>query len=180
VPADATWPAWIEVRRRGTEVRSDFSFYDGLGRLQQSRAPYVSGQQSVQNVIYDARGQVIKQFAPAAEGYAAYFSRVEGVWNTRPATQATYDTLGRPLTQTGTDNQVSTFAYRGLATAALDANGHQRVSVADLFGRLVTVKEYTGIYAAINFDALPVYATTTYAYDAIGNLTGSPTWAQPI
>jgi RHS repeat-associated protein len=162
----------IEVRRRvsGSEVRSDFSFYDGLGRLQQTRAPYLSGQQSVQNVIYDARGQVTWQFAPAAEGYADYFSRVPGVWDQRPATRATYDTLGRPLTQTGTDNQVTTFAYRGLATGALDPNGHQRVSIADLFGRLVTIKEYSGTYGSINFDAT-AYATTAYAYDAIGNLT---------
>lgn len=50
----------------------------------------------------------------------------------------------------------------------MDENGHQRDLREDPLGRLVEVKEYTGAYP--NPNATP-YATTSYVYNALDNLT---------
>jgi YD repeat-containing protein len=59
----------------------------------------------------------------------------------------------------------------GLATAVIVAVGHQKISVGDVFGQLVTVKEYTGTYDdGPNWTVAP-YATTSYVYNILGSLT---------
>ena len=52
----------------------------------------------------------------------------------------------------------------------MDENQHQKVSRYDAFGRLISVSEYEGVFAGPDFDATP-YASTTYTYDELDNLT---------
>ncbi len=150
-------------------VRVIHTFYDGLGREVQTRAEAGNGsQQSVANIVYDARGLVQSSYSPAFEGVNANFVRPTG-WNTRPRTQTQYDALGRAIVITDTDNTLVRTAYRGRSTGVLDANGHQRISTADAYGRVVTVGEYTNTLSSVNF-TLPAYAATRYAYTILDSL----------
>ncbi|MEK7837750.1 MAG: hypothetical protein AAB328_07185, partial [candidate division NC10 bacterium] len=51
-------------------------------------------------------------------------------------------------------------------TTLIDANGHQKVEEKNVYGRLIKVEEYTGVLPSFT-----LYATTTYQYDVLGNLT---------
>ncbi len=54
---------------------------------------------------------------------------------------------------------------KGRATLT-DANGHQKIEEKDVYGRIIKVEEYTGTSPSFT-----LYATTTYQYDTLGNLT---------
>jgi RHS repeat-associated protein len=157
-----------------------FTFYDGVGRQIQTRVETLSAaQQAVVNTLYDAQGRVVASFQPAFESFSWNFSRPTG-WSTRPKTTTTYDALGRTLTVTGPDGAVTQSAYgldltaqygitqtTGLLLQSVtDANGHFRQQISDRFGRLVTVREFTGS-APGNY---ALYATTSYGYDTLDHL----------
>ncbi len=55
----------------------------------------------------------------------------------------------------------TTTVYDKGTTTSIDANGHKKVEVKDVYDRLITANEY--------MDAA-LYATTTYEYNTIGNL----------
>ncbi len=151
-----------------------YEFYDGLGRLIQTKAPSetagtyaVSGQ-----TVYDNRGLPIKKFLP-------FFSTnpldtIETVDNTRPYTTYDYDDLGRLIKTTNPDGTYATVDYDVLKTTTTDENGHKQVSLFDVYGRLIEKQEYTGAdgrspyYSATPFS---LYASTKYTYDFDGNLT---------
>jgi RHS repeat-associated protein len=166
----------LRVTQKLREVSSDanayhsiYTFYDGTGRLVQTRAEAGDGsQQAVTNVVYDARGLTQFSYAPAFEPTSADYSS-SAVWGAHPRAQTQYDALGRTIVVTSTDGTAARTAFSGRSVGVLDANGHQLISTVDAFGRLVAVKEYTSTAAAINFNA-PAYATTTYAYDTLNNL----------
>ncbi len=146
------------------------TFYDGLGRAVQQRTEYQEGSaQSVVNTVYDAVGRAVTAYVPEAESFTWAFSRPSG-WNTRPRTQTAYDALGRATVVTAPDNTATQMFYQGRKTIVLDAANQQRFSRVDAYGQLVEVKEYLTTYTSPNWTAT-AYATTTYAYDTLGNLT---------
>lgn len=158
-----------EVSGDANAAHTIYTFYDGTGRLVQTRAEAGDGsQQAVTNVVYDARGLTQFSYAPAFEPTSADYSS-SAVWGAHPRAQTQYDALGRTIVVTSTDGTSARTAFSGRSVGVLDANGHQLINTADAFGRLVAVKEYTSTATAINFNA-PAYATTTYAYDTLNNL----------
>lgn len=172
--SDGAAPFRIETRQRVTSgcatcVQRTFNFYDGEGRGVQTRAAGGGDQQTVTNTIYDALGLVRASHAPVFESFSENFVRPPG-WASRPRTITDYDAIGRSIRVTNPDGTVIQTAFRGRQTGVLDATGHQRISEADLFGRVVAVREYTATVSAINFN-LEAYATTRYVYDAQNNLT---------
>jgi RHS repeat-associated protein len=174
---DGPAPFKIEIDQRDTSgcgasscVRTAFTFYDGLGRALQTRTEATDvTTQTVSNVVYDAQGRAATSYVPAFESYTASFSRPAG-WDARPKTTTQYDALGRVVLVTNPDGTTIKTAYSGRQSGVLDANGHQRISETDAFGRVVTVKEYSETLPGINF-ALTPYATTQYSYDALDRLT---------
>jgi len=171
---DNTMPLKFETRQRTVGgcadcVQRAYQFYDALGRLIQSRAEAENGQQIVGNVIYDARGLTTLSYQPALESFSENFARPAG-WDARPYSTTRYDALGRAIVVTNTDSTQVQTAYRGLETGVLDANGHQRISTTDIFGRLIAVKEYSATVPAIDFDRIPD-TVTRYAYDHLDHLT---------
>lgn len=139
----------------GDGVFKGEALYDGLGRTTETRqyetaSIYIT---SLQN--YDGLGRVIQTsnpYRPATESL---------LWTT-----TVYDGLGRVLTVTTPDNAVVTTTYSGSTTTVRDQASKQRRSIADGLGRVKTVDEM------LEFPSTTVYATTSYGYDVLDDLTG--------
>jgi len=146
-----------EVSGNAGACQTSLQFYDGLGRLVQSRAEDV-GRQVVVNTRYDALGRTTWTQVPVTETTTQNFN--PNGWDTRPGTTTQYDVLGRIVAVTNPDGTVVQTGYVGMTTVVTDANGHRKDSTADAYGRLQAVVEYSGTTAY----------TTRYAYDVLGNL----------
>src|ERR1044072_482577 len=142
------------------------TYFDGLGRAVRSflydgtpSTPWV-----VKDTYYDNLGRAAK---------VSNFYRVAGPGGSVPAscsacTTTTYDELNRLLSVTTADNSTVTTSYGGstsgiIGTTVLvtDPAGKARMSVTDAAGRLIAVYEDP---AVLNYQ-------TTYAFDALDNLT---------
>lgn len=150
-----------------------YEFYDGLGRLIQSKSPTeTAGQYAVSGqTVYDERGLPIKKYLP-------FFSvnpvdTIEVIDDNRPHTIFQYDLQGRLVKSINPDGAYSTVQYDDWMTTTINENGHKQVSVFDAFGHLVEKREYKGadgrspFYPASSFS---LYASTKYTYDLNGNL----------
>lgn len=126
------------------------SQYDGFGRISSSLTYENSTQYIITNTQYDALGRVYEQKNPSRPGDSLDFPTI-----------FTYDALGRPTGTLTADGAQTTTAYLGNQTTVTDAAGHVRQTVSDAAGRLVRVIEDP---AGLNYQ-------TTYAYDALDNLT---------
>ncbi len=153
------------------------TFYDGLGRAVQSRLFHVPLADTtfttvVQATEYDALGRTVCQLLPVNGGQQTFSAGlVTGCrTNAYPRTVTTYDALGRVAEVTQPDGARTLMQYQGRRTAVLDANNHQRISLADAYGQLIEVREYDAAFTSITWNAA-VYATTQYTYDVLGNLT---------
>ena len=135
-------------------------YYNGLGQaIQQRGESATSAQQVVVDTRYDGLGRVAISYVPTFTTSSTTFARLSG-WDTRPKAQTQYDALGRTVAVTNADGMVTQMGYLGTTTIVTDANGHRKDSVADAYGRLQAVVEYSGTTAY----------TTRYAYDILGNL----------
>jgi len=121
------------------------------------------GNVTVQETVYNKMGQVWKTSLP-------YFEK-----DPRPSCLTDdvsgcvvyeYDPVGRITKVTNPDDTYATKSYNQGTTTIVDENFHQKVEKRDVYGRLIEVDEYTGTYP----NAV-LYATTTYKYDVMGNLT---------
>jgi len=149
------------------------SFYDGLGRLIQSKSESGAMGQCVVGgqTEYNSRGLPQKK----------YLSRFTATPLTTPDpidpsvthTTTTYDAMGRAVQTTNPDGTYATVIYDDLTTTAIDENGHKQSSTVDAYGRLVQKQEYTGADGRSIYypaQAYSLYATTNYSYDSEGNL----------
>lgn len=131
------------------------AIYDGLGRTTESRqyetaSAYIA---TLQN--YDGLGRVYQSSNPYRPGPESL------LWTTM-----VYDGLGRVKTVTTPDNAVVTTTYSGNATTVRDQANKQRRSFVDGLGRLTSVDEM------LEYPSASIYATTTYGYDVLDDLTG--------
>jgi RHS repeat-associated protein len=158
--------------------RPVYQFYDGLGRLVQTRAETLDGtQQAVSNVAYDARGLTISATVPLTETYDDDYVAVSN-WGPLAKTTSAYDALGRTTIITATDgtktihsytldtNTSSGYTPTGLwLHAVVDPNNHARQEVTDGRGRTIIVRELTGM------NPWNLYAATRYQYNTLDLLT---------
>jgi len=138
------------------------ALYNGLGRTTETRqyetaSAYIATLQS-----YDGLGRVVQTSNPYRPGSESL------LWTT-----TVYDGLGRVLTVTTPDNAVVTTTYSGNVTTVRDQANKQRRSYTDGLGRLKTVDEM------LEYPSASVYATTTYGYDALDDLTSVTQAPQP-
>jgi RHS repeat-associated protein len=159
------------------------SFYDGEGHLVETRSPGPNNQDVVSFSYFDASKRLvfksIDYFVAAytgGPGSAAYSIPS----SSQPGTTYTYDGLGRLLNTTDALQFISTTTWSVACSApgtgdtscyeqtmSKDPLGHQAGSLTDGWGRIQFVQRYTGNSQA-NY---ALYATTSYRYDHIGNLT---------
>ncbi|MFZ3138668.1 MAG: FG-GAP-like repeat-containing protein, partial [Thermodesulfovibrionales bacterium] len=128
--------------------------HDGLGRAIKTKTGGPDNKVIVTETKYDNRGLVEYTSLP-------YFENLE----TPRWTHYEYDPVGRVTLITKPDLTSMTKSYMQGRTTILDADNHKSVQERDIYGRLVKVEEYKGI-----FPAATLYATTRYEYDTLGNL----------
>jgi len=178
--------AWSRVGTDGRPLRT-VTYSDGLGRLIQTRkdadvdadgnGSAASGMTVSGKVVFDALGRVIKQGQPVFKSASFVFE--DFAEPLRP-THFSYDPLDRTIKVVTPDNAVTTTTYGfgrvngtgplyattrvvdpiGNASGGLGNKG-AKVSYKDVSDRIVAVVEYD--------KGAPI--TTTYAYDALGQIT---------
>jgi YD repeat-containing protein len=158
------------------------SFYDGFGRLVETRTPGPNGQDVVQFRYYDPSGHTvftsIAYFVTAytgAPGSAAYSIPD----STQAGTSASYpshlsQTVTDALSHTSTSSSAVVCSPSGvndtacyLQGTAVDPLGHQQSTYIDALGREIYDQRYTGNSPS----TYAIYATTQYTYNYLGNLT---------
>jgi YD repeat-containing protein len=142
---------------------------DGAGRVRASAAdnPGSTGLYVGQYTTYDVMGRAVASTNP---------TEINGSWT--PAgddaagwiwTNQSYDWKGRPMLTTLPDGSTRENTYGGCGCAGgevitvRDERGRRKRYTKDVLGRLVTVEE-------LNWDQT-VYATTTYSYNALDQIT---------
>jgi RHS repeat-associated protein len=123
---------------------SSQSISDSFGRQSQEVRAGVSSETS-----YDSNGRIFCITNP----HLGSSSPTDGMTCTNR-----YDALGRPLAQTEQDGSTLSWSYGGNVSTSVNEAGNSWQRAYDVWGRLGSVVEPSG-------------ATTTYAYNALGNLT---------
>lgn len=131
-------------------------FFDGLGRVIQTRAEAAGSNTVVADIVYDSRGNTAEQYLPVFGTGWAYTP----VNQAHVYTAYTYDALSRPLSST-TPLGTTYYAYDDWMTTITDPNGKQTKTTIDAYQSVVEVEQYD--------DTTPV--TTGYAYNALQQLT---------
>ncbi len=150
------------------DYRRSWIVYDGLGRVIQTQQEVENGWLLVQSTAYNALGQAVLSSLPYTVT-ATGGNYLPPAWNLLKQTRTEYDALGRPVKVTAPGNLVVQKAYRDWTELTLDANGRQKRNVQDGLGRLIEVHEYTGQYAAPDWNAAAALVIL-YEYDAQGRL----------
>ncbi|HEX5359483.1 MAG TPA: DUF6443 domain-containing protein, partial [Fluviicoccus sp.] len=137
------------VRATPTGSAATTTYYDRLGRERRKLTKGMDNSDVIVATEYDAYGRVSRVSKP----YFAASGTIQ--WTTY-----TYDTLGRPLTETKPGNRVTTYAYNGLTTTLTNPKSQVSKQVRDALGRI-----------ASQVDA--ANQTQTFSYDAFGNVLTS-------
>ncbi len=117
-----------------------YRFYDGLGRLVQTRDETIDGaQQTVTQIGYDALGRTVSTTVPALASYVRGY--VAPNWASAVQTNQAYDALGQVVRVTAPDGTHTDHMQANLADYTVDANGHFQTSFRDVFGRVTSVNE---------------------------------------
>lgn len=157
------------------------AFYDGYGRLVETRGPGPNGQDVVRYAWYDMSGETYFQsntyFVSAytgAPGVAA-FSTPDA---TQLGTTTAFDALGRLTTSQDALSNTTTSTFATVCGAVsgdnacyeqstvVDTLSHERAVLSDATGRRTYVQRFTGNSGG----SYTLYATTKYKYDATGSL----------
>ncbi|MDP8265860.1 MAG: SpvB/TcaC N-terminal domain-containing protein [Candidatus Aceula meridiana] len=161
-------------QRYNTTDTLDFvQFYDGLGRLIQTKTesttPHifiVSGQTE-----YNSRGLPEKKYLPFFS--TTPLDQEDSIDPSRPHVKVGYDAMGRATQTTNPDGTYSTVIYDDWTTTSIDENGHKQTAYADAYGRLIKKEEYLGADGRSPFypqNSYSLYSKTYYFYDSEGNL----------
>jgi RHS repeat-associated protein len=152
----------VTTKRMVAKTTSTFiaySFYNGLGRVIQTKTPAENtSQQTVSGVVkFDGQGRVKEKYLPYFVANSASYAVPT---YTQPKITYNYDCLGRLIKTTNPDATFSTVAYSDGIVTYTDENGHIKKSYLDAYGRVVQVDET---------NQGQIY-TTRYTYDTLGNV----------
>jgi RHS repeat-associated protein len=158
-----------QVKQNAAQATDSYQYFDGLGR------PYRSFQYTNSDLSnpwqtgdtqYDALGRVWRVSSPYLSSGSASAINPSGKWSTRA-----FDALSRMVTVTTPDSAAVATSYSGNTVTVTDQASKSRKSVTDGLGRL------TQVYEAPN-DSNYNYLTS-YAYDALDDLTSVTQGTQP-
>ncbi len=183
-PATGAAAPCVEIdttqRLNSTTKVTTRAFYDGAGRLVETRTPAANGQDSVQYTLYGTLGRLAYQsvpyFVPAYTGAPGATAYSVPDFN-QPGSSLDYDGLGRITYAYNALGNYTSFSYVIVAgvgsdsahyvqVLALDANNHETDTLTDALGRVTYARSYTGNSPS----TWAIYATTAYTYDAAGRL----------
>ncbi len=156
---DTTGNLYVETltKQDATTTLDGYKYFDGLGRVWRTALKEDASTYTISDTQYDSLGRVWKISNP----YRA--TTLTGAANFVTATTTLYDALGRALSATTPDGAVVTTSYSGNQVTVKDQANKQRQSTTDALGRLAKIVEAPND---------PTYNyQTTYAYDALDNLT---------
>jgi RHS repeat-associated protein len=135
-----------------------YTFFDGLGRTRETKAPGTGGNQIVSDIAaFDSRGLVAKNYLPFTTAASNSFTAPDSGLH---FSSTLYDALGRVTSATHPDGTVTNKSYQDWTETVTDANGHARNSVKDAYGRIAQVNEHNQGQTYV----------TTYHYDVLNNL----------
>ena len=144
---------------------------DGLGRNIQTKKDIFIDNEEKRVVSgkneYDARGRVIKSWQPVTEPLSVAWNVYNTNVDPNPPTVVQYDLLDRQLSVTLPNSAVTRMAY-GTGTDAFNVKRFMN-RTTDANGNVVT--EYKDTRGLITSMHAPLDAVTTFAYNALGELT---------
>ena len=151
----------IIVKQReqnGTSNTLDtYKFYDGFGRIIQSKTDATDNKQIVVDYYYDNSGKISRQSNPylitSTPNYTSANTSV-------PFTLYQYDSLGRVIKVFNPDNTFKTISFDRWNITLYDENSHRTGYELDSKGRISRVIEYNGSASY----------STSYQYNAVGEL----------
>ncbi|RJQ16385.1 MAG: hypothetical protein C4560_09415, partial [Nitrospiraceae bacterium] len=139
----------------GNLIHFKETYFDGLGRTTYETQGGPDAGTIIVSTVYNNKGLVWKKSYPYYSGDTAY------------EITYIYDAIDRPERTFNPDGTSSSISYDRARTMYIDANGHKKVAVKDIYEKIVSVEEYTGNSSATH----ALYATTGYQYDVLNNLT---------
>ena len=160
----------IIVKQReqnGTSNTLDtYKFYDGFGRLIQSKTESASNKQVVVDYYYDDSGRIIKQsnpyFVSATQNYTLANASV-------PFTLYQYDPLGRVVRVFNPDNTVKNITFDHWNITLYDENSHQTKYEIDFRGNILKIIETNGGMDYITLYEYNSAGELTFINDSLGN-----------
>lgn len=156
--ADGTTTAWSYLECGGCAPYAQYyiatvstgaperhTYYDMHNREVRSATVGFDGRWVYKDTEYNAQGQVYRVSRPYYSGDAVYW------------TSSAYDEIGRPYQIEDADGTFTQISYQGLTTITTNPKGQTKTETKNSQGQLISVAD------ADNF-------TTTFTYDAFGNL----------
>lgn len=153
-------------------VRTSVVYYDGLGRVLQTRREAEDGQVAVEQAsVFNARQSIAQTFLPYYDEQLSYTPPDE----TLPRTQQQYDPLGRVIRTINPDDSVASVIHQPLQQVLFDEEDNRigsphyntpKTLIHDGLERLIGVQEVNRV------DGADETYQTTYTYNLLDNLIG--------
>jgi YD repeat-containing protein len=134
-----------------------YKFYDGFGRLIQTKTESINGKQIAVDYYYDFSGKIKAQTNPYFVSASTDYSSPN---MTVGKTNYTYDVLDRVIAVINQDGSIKNISYSRWNVSIKDENGNNATYSKDAYGRIVKVIEYNGAEKYV----------TNYLYDSSNNL----------
>ena len=163
--------------KNGTSNTLDtYKFYDGFGRLIQTKTESPNSKQIVVDSYYDEFGRIKEQSNP----YFVTFSENYSTPNTTVSrTKFTYDILDRIIKVTNPDFTFKNISYNHWNVTTIDENSNRKDYSLDAYSRIIQVVEFNASesyktkYAYNGADELieitdALNNTFNYTYDSLG------------
>lgn len=134
-----------------------YNYYDGLGRIIQTKKSAENNNFETKDYVYDNRGNLQKE---SLTYFTTGSGRTLATGDTTLYTSYNYDAVGRVVLSTNSVG-TTTNAYSNWKLTTTDANGKSKDFYKDAYGNLIQVDEHN----------LGATYSTVYNYDYFGNLT---------
>ncbi len=138
------------------------AYFDGLGRLLQTRFEAAGGRTLVGGAIaFDAAGRI----ATVADPYYADREEYAAPFDSTPVSRRTYDAASRLVSVTDPAGRTRRQEYSGWSTAFFDPLDHRHDEHRNAFGEIARVEDFEGALGSWR-----AASVVTYEHDAAGRL----------
>ena len=151
---DGNFPESVTETKRldSNTTQTTVSYFDGLGRVVQTKTSAPGGQWITTDRLHDASGGVLWESLPYFTGSPVYSAPKSD----QPRLRNEFDALQRVSKAIAADGSVTTYERNGRSLLVTGPDGNAIRTVFDGQGKAVSIEERIGKYGA--------YATTRYKY----------------